>query len=146
MTPARRIITALLLLAACRTPSPPAPTPAEGSGRTLMEARRRQGIDLFAVGHEPEWSLEIDEEGDLRLLPLDGDSLRTPLASFRKTRSSRTTRYELRQGGAILRISLSEQACRDNMSGQEFPLTTTIEWMGPDGALQTLRGCATRTR
>jgi len=143
---ATRIIPALLLLAACRTPSPPAPTPAEEGGRSLFEARRRQGIDLFAVGHEPEWSLEIDEEGDLRLLPLEGDSLQTPLASFRKTRSRRTTRYELRQGDTRLRISLSKQPCRDNMSGQAFPLTATVEWVGPAGVVRTLQGCATRIR
>jgi uncharacterized membrane protein len=145
MTLPSRIL-ALLLLAACRTPAPPAPTPPEGPGAALLEAKRRQGVDVFAVGHEPEWSLDIDEQGDLRFRPLEGDSLRKALSSFRKSRKSRMTLYELRQDGIRLRLTLSKQPCTDNMSGRNFPLTAVVEWHGPDTAVRTLNGCAIRIR
>jgi uncharacterized membrane protein len=141
-----QILTALLLFAACRTPAPSAPTPAEGADPAFLEAKRRQGIDVFAVGHEPEWSLDIDEQGDLRFQPLEGDSLRAPLASFRQTRSIRSTHYEFRGDGIRLRLTLSKQPCRDNMSGRDFPLTAGVEWTGPEGTIRTLRGCAITIR
>lgn len=141
-----RILTPLLLFAACRTPAPAGSTSAEGSGTAFLEAKRRQGIDVFAVGHEPEWSLDIDEQGDLRFLAQEGDSLRAPMASFRKTRSGRNTRYALRQDGIYLRLTLSRQPCRDNMSGRDFPLTAEVEWSGPEGPVRTLHGCALRIR
>jgi uncharacterized membrane protein len=145
MTLPTRIL-AFLLLAACRTPAPPAPTPAEGPGAALLETKRRQGVDVFAVGHEPEWSLEIDEQGDLLFRPLEGDSLRAALASFHKTRSRRMTRYELRQDDTRLRLTLSTQPCRDNMSGHNFPMTAVVEWYGPESPVRTLTGCAIRIR
>ncbi|NDC76815.1 MAG: hypothetical protein EBZ67_02905 [Chitinophagia bacterium] len=139
-------ILAMLLLAACRTPAPQAPTAAEGHATAFLEAKRRTGVDVFAVGHEPEWYLDIDEQGELRLLPLEGDSLRTSWASFRKTRSGRMTRYELRQDGIHLRLTLSKQPCTDNMSGRSFPLTAVVEWYGPESPVRTLTGCAIRIR
>lgn len=146
MNPGFPILPALLLSAACRTTAPSAPTPAEGSGTAFFEAKRRQGIDVFAVGHEPEWMLDIDEQGDLRFLPLEGDSLRAPFPSFHKTRSGRNTRYALRRDGMRLSLTLLKQPCRDNMSGRDFPLTAVVEWSGPEGPVRTLRGCALRIR
>jgi uncharacterized membrane protein len=103
-------------------------------------------VDVFAVGHEPEWSLEIDEQGDLRFRPLEGDSLRAALASFHKTRSRRMSRYEIRKEDIRLRLTLSKQPCTDNMSGRNFPLTAVVEWYGPESTIRTLRGCAIRIR
>lgn len=144
MTLPSRLLT-LLLLAACRTPAPPAPMPVEG-GADFLEAKRRQGIELFAVGHEPEWSLDINGQDELRFLPLEGDTLRAALASFRKTRSRRMSRYELRQEGIRLRLTLSKQPCRDVMSGRDFPLTAELQWSVRDTAVRTLHGCAIRIR
>lgn len=145
MTLSCRIL-ALLLLAACRTPAPQAPATAEGAGTAFLEAKRRQGVTLFAVGHEPEWSLEIDRQGALRFRPLEGDSLVASLSTFHKTRTIRMTRYALRQDGIHLQLTLSKQLCTDNMSGRTFPLTAVVEWYGPDTAVHTLHGCAIRIR
>ncbi|MBM3441821.1 MAG: hypothetical protein FJX89_03870 [Bacteroidetes bacterium] len=134
----------ICLLAACRVPLPPPPTTAEGDRRAFWERKQSQGIEVFAVGHEPEWSVEIDEQGDLRFHPLEGDSLRVPYSAFLAGGRAGKRTLSYHQGSSVFRITLSRKTCTDVFSGEFYAWTMTITRQYPDGATRTLAGCACR--
>ncbi len=120
---------------ACRkSPTPPAPAttaapePAPSTpGATWdpWEDARSRGIDLRALGNEPGWFLEIDNEKWMRLLYAYGERQATTPVPAPVVANGVTT-YSAEGSGHMLRAEFREQTCSDGMSDQSYPLTVTV--------------------
>lgn len=140
----RKYLLLLCLSAACRVPLPPPPTDAEGDRKAFWEKKQRQGIEVFAVGHEPEWSLEIDEQLDLCFRPIEGDTLRAPYSAVVAADRAGKRTLSYTTGPSEFRLTLTRRRCADVLSGEAYPWTAVVAWQRPDGSVRIFSGCARR--
>ena len=129
---------------ACRKAPPPAESrpepPIETSTTTARswdpwEEAKSRGIEFRAVGNEPGWFLEIDQEKWMRLLYAYGERMATtPVPT--PTVAGGVTRYQASGGGHTLDVTISSGPCSDGMSDQTYPLTVGVAIDGTD-----LHGC-----
>ncbi|HEY4649916.1 MAG TPA: copper resistance protein NlpE N-terminal domain-containing protein [Pontibacter sp.] len=96
----------------------------------LWNEKRRLGVDFVATGNEPGWALEIDLEKGLffRTLPTETISLDTPISAPEK--KGKTTTYRGTATGGELVVELTEQDCKDSMSGKASPYTVRVTAKG----------------
>ncbi len=99
-----------------------------------QEARDR-GIEFRAVGQEPGWYLEIDNEKSMRLV-YDYAERQATMPVPAPVSSGATTTYDATTEAHRLRVIIEERSCNDGMSGEAFPRTVTVEIDG-----RSLRGC-----
>ena len=98
------------------------------------EARER-GIDFRALGQEPGWYLEIDNEKSMRLLYDYAErQATTPVPA--PVSAGGVTTYEAVTELHRLRVDIEVRPCSDAMSGEAFPSTVTVVIDG-----RTLHGC-----
>lgn len=87
-----------------------------------------------ALGNEPGWRLDIDNENRLRLLAQYGDiTLNTP-AITPISDGRDTWVYDSEEHG--LQVRVQAENCADSMADQQFPATVTVIWNN-----QRLNGC-----
>lgn len=144
------VILIVVAAAACRkaptqpaanTATAPEPAPSTpGATWDPWDEARSRGIDLRALGTEPGWFLEIDNEKWMRLLYAYGErQVTTPVPT--PVVVDGTTTYEAEGGGHMLRARFTEETCSDGMSDQSYPLTVAVTIDGLD-----LHGCGRRLR
>ena len=131
-----------LLLGACRQApaDPPAPAAAPPDA-TSPKARdpwltaAGRGIDFRAVGQEPGWYLEIDNERSMHLVYDYAERTATTPVPAPVVRGDEMS-YTAVTDAHRLAVLIEPRPCSDTMSGQRFPRTVTVTIDG-----QTLRGC-----
>ncbi|MGE4221347.1 MAG: MliC family protein [Alphaproteobacteria bacterium] len=101
------------------------------------EDARLRGIDFRALGHKPDWVLEIDR-GESVYLTLEGASapiiLPAPTAIFDP--ESEQTLYRARNKSHSLLVILYGDTCERPLDGERFLNTVTVRLDGRE-----LRGC-----
>ena len=138
----------LCAIAACRTAPPPSAAPAveapvEGdpprSWDPWQEATQR-GIDFRAVGNEPGWYLEIDNEKRMRLLYDYGEKhADTPVPPPIVVNGQ--TVYDAKTDAHTLHVTIETRTCSDGMSDEVYPLAVEVVIDGT-----ALKGCGRRLR
>ncbi len=104
------------------------------------------GYDFRAVGQEPGWLLEIDNERGMRVLTDYGETeIHVGETPDRIAESSSSWSYTVRGEPAEVRVVIADTACQDVMSGEEFPNSVTLTVDGRDltGCGQSLAGIST---
>ena len=115
-------------------PGPAAEAP-EQRGSDPWEDARRRGIEFRAVGQEPGWLLEIDEQDEVRFVYDNGERDMTVDARPPIVLDDMIT-YELRDEERSLTILIRPRPCTDVMSGAAYPMTVTVTF-----AEMQYRGC-----
>jgi putative lipoprotein len=88
--------------------------------RVPWEDARRRGVDFRATGNEPGWHLEI--KSGKQVLFVYAYGMQRALVSNPTEEIADSTRvYTGVSGGRELQVEILEQACVDNMSGDQFP-------------------------
>lgn len=88
--------------------------------RVPWEDARRRGVDFRATGNEPGWHLEIKSGKQMLFVYAYGmQRALVPNPTGEKADSTRV--YKGVSGGRELQVEILEQACVDNMSGDQFP-------------------------
>jgi uncharacterized membrane protein len=100
----------------------------------FVEASRR-GIDFRAVGQEPGWYLEIDNERSMHLVYDYAERTATTAVPAPVVRDEEVA-YTAVTDAHRLAVVIEPRPCSDSMSGQRFPRTVTVTIDG-----RTLRGC-----
>jgi uncharacterized membrane protein len=126
----------LLLLAAAaiagcgQAPAPPASEPEPQAGTPAArqdpwdEARSR-GIELRAVGNEPGWYLEVDEQAMMKLVYAYGErqaNMPSPTARV----ADGVTTYDGVSDGHVMRVVIRTETCSDGMSDLSYPLAVSV--------------------
>jgi len=110
--------------------------------KAIRVTAKLRGIDFRAVGNEPGWSLEIDNDGSILFINNYGEDqyvFATPEPVI--DQQSGTTIYLVQDAGHTVTIILRDQQCHDDMSGEPFDTTVTLIFDG-----RRLRGCGKALR
>ena len=101
-----------------------------------LETSKLAGFDLWAIGNEPGWTLEIGAPGIVWTTDYGSTTHRAELPRPTIEGAERRTTYATEIAGEALTIVLEGRDCQDDMSGEAFPTRVTIEFEG-----RILRGC-----
>lgn len=106
------------------------------AGPGLAEAAAARGVTFLGRGNEPGWRLEIGP-GDFLRVVYDYGMARADFPSLVPSRlPNGETVYEGASGLHKVRVTLQPVACRDDMSGEAYPVTVLLRFDG-----QERRGC-----
>jgi uncharacterized membrane protein len=98
-----------------------------------------RGVRVRALGHGPDWSVEIVPDHWLHLrVPEAGESV-LAFDPVRAVGIDGTRRYTARSGTLELRVRILEASCTDGVSGETMPLRVSVT-LGD----RTLDGCGRR--
>jgi heat shock protein HslJ len=101
-----------------------------------------KGIDLIASGNEPFWSLEIDFDKYMHFKTPDGIDITTPSVTPVKAMDADVIRCTAETGTGALIIQLFKKECINDMSGEKFPFTVTVERrMNTEKEFTVYKGC-----
>lgn len=85
------------------------------------------GVDFFARGNEPNWTLEIDFEKSMSFATFEDIKLITPAVEGIKAQDSDVTLYRAKTDSGELVITVIKDNCQDNMSGENFSYKVRVE-------------------
>jgi uncharacterized membrane protein len=107
-------------------PAAPPPADTADTADPWHEARAR-GVDFRAIGQEPGWFLEIDDDAAI-LFAYDYGTERTSMPAPEPYRDESTGRitYRATSGPDELVIIIEAEPCFDTMSGEAFDRTVTV--------------------
>jgi heat shock protein HslJ len=102
----------------------------------------QKGIDFYARGNEPSWSLDMDFEKGFYFKTLDGIEINTPPLEGKKAMDSNVLRFYFETETGALIIAISEEECNDTMSDEVFPNKVKIEAKSStENEYKILEGC-----
>jgi heat shock protein HslJ len=94
----------------------------------LMREKLDQGIDFYAFGNEPSWSIDIDFEKGMRFTSLtDLPEMNMPPGREDKAQDADVTRYFAQTGAGTLIVTVLRGECTDAMSGEQFPFKARVD-------------------
>ena len=109
---------------------------------TYYQEKFLSGLDFFARGNEPNWTLEIDFEKSMSFIMFEGFKIITPAVEGVKAQDSDVTLYTAKTDSGELVITVIKDKCQDNMSGENFPYKVRVEAKSSaDSSYNTFEGC-----
>ena len=100
------------------------------------------GVEFFARGNEPNWTLEIDFEKAISFATMDDIKIITPAVDGIKAQDSDVTLYSAKTDSGELVITVIKDNCQDNMSGEKFSYKVRVEAKNSgDVNFKTFEGC-----
>lgn len=108
----------------------------------ILLKKWKDGIDFYAFGNEPSWSLDMDFDQVIRFKNLDGIDFNAPMVEPSKAMDTNVTRYRsVTESGEII-VQINRVACMDNMSGEAFNYRVTVDYKSSvDTDYQSFKGC-----
>ncbi len=110
----------------------------------LMRKLHERGIDFYARGNEPFWSLDLDFEEIFTFTTMAGMKLNTPPVegNFAMDAVPPRVRYFAEVESGTLIFTIIGKECMDNMSGEMFTHTVEVEAKyGAEEEFSTFKGC-----
>jgi heat shock protein HslJ/uncharacterized membrane protein len=93
-----------------------------------MQEKMKQGIDFYALGSQPSWSLDINFDKFMRFKSLTAlAELNTPPGREEKTQDADVTSYRARTEDGMLIVTILKGPCEDTTSGETFPLKVRVD-------------------
>jgi uncharacterized membrane protein len=109
----------------------------------LLQKKKDSGVDFFALGQEPSWSLNIYRDSLIQFSSFEGLAMNTP--GVEPVTRGDTTTYSATTESGNMTITLVKGACTDIMSGQKFTHHVAVEVKrGKDKTSKTFNGCGTQ--
>ncbi len=110
----------------------------------ILQKKHQEGIDFYAFGNEPFWSLDMDFEKGFRFKNLDGLDFSAPAVEPVKAMDADVSRYRaVTESGEII-IQLNHKECTDSMSGEKFDYNVTVDFKtSKETDYKTYKGCGT---
>lgn len=108
----------------------------------FLQQKSQLGIDFYAVGNEPNWSLNMDFEKEFKFKNLEGLEIITPAEKGIKAMDTNVTRYRSLNETYELIIQVIQQDCSDTMSDNIYYYKVTIDYKKVEDKDYTrLSGC-----
>ena len=108
----------------------------EVRAKSLVEDARARGVLYRGRGNEPGWTLEVGPDDRLQFVTMFGEQ-KFEFAGATVKNVDGTTVYAAQAGDDAIKVSVKQEACQDDMSGEPFDHSMVVEHGG-----RTLRGCA----
>ena len=109
---------------------------AENRRRSLIEDAKLRGMDFWATGNEPGWTLEIGSDSLVFVTGYGAERHVFPGPEPRVDNEAGIAEWQAEADGHALKVFLTGRECRDDMSGEAFETTVEVVFDG-----RTLRGC-----
>ena len=107
----------------------------------FFKKKYNKGIDFYAVGNEPFWSLNMDFEKGFQFSTPEMEYSFPPVEPD-LAQDAPIKRYRIKTESIEILIKLRKEKCTDTMSGQEFSHTVLISFKGGDDTSFTdFAGC-----
>ena len=100
----------------------------ESYNTKFIQKKADQGIDFYALGNEPFWSLDMDFEKEFQFKNMDGLSIVVPAIEGVKAMDADITRYRSVNDTHELIIQMQRLDCSDTMSDNKFNYMVTIDY------------------
>lgn len=113
----------------------------ENRPASVVESARREGVEVWATGNEPGWNLEIFPDRIVFVTGYGAEKVETPPVEAEIDAEAARTVYRAETDLHTLTVVLRDADCVDSMSGEELPLTVSVELDGT-----TYLGCGRRLR
>ena len=108
---------------------------------SFYSKKRKNGIEFYAVGNEPFWSLDMNFEKGFHFKTPDYE-YNCPPVKADMAQDAPVERYRAVTESGELIISLQKEDCTDNMSGQAFSHKVSISIKrGTDSTYSDFSGC-----
>lgn len=115
------------------------------SGRDTSEFNLKkysEGIDFYGRGNEPFWAVDIAINHHINFNTMNGISINTDYAKGEKAMDANVTRFVTHTDSGLFTVTISENECFDNMSGEKFSYKVIVEINNPDDAdYKKFEGC-----
>lgn len=114
----------------------------KGEKQQMIYKKWEDGVDFYAFGNEPFWSLDMDLDKEIRLKNLDGLDFIAPAVEPISAMDANVKRYRsITETGEII-VQLMQGECTDNMSGEKFYYGVSVDYK-PNTATEytTYKGC-----
>lgn len=111
----------------------------ESRHASLLADARERGVRFRGRGNEPGWTVEVGPGARLEFVTNYGQDRHTfdaATESGSETAGARVVRAE--RGDERIKVSVTTEACADDMSGERFEQLVIVEFGG-----KTFRGCGT---
>lgn len=119
---------------------------AEGPDSNFIHRKLEKGIDFYATGTEPFWSLDLDFENLFAFSNMDGFKLNTPATEKMKSRNPTATRYSIKVESGEMVIVIVKKECINAMSGLKSPYEVTVRVKSSvDADFKDYKGCGRYT-
>jgi len=113
----------------------------EGATLDFLFRKLDKGIEFYAIGHEPSWSLDMDMEEGYFFKTMEMEFNCPPVEGI-ITEDKNETIYRAETESGKINIRVFNKACTDNMSGEKFPHLVKVELKrGMESAFKTYEGC-----
>lgn len=100
------------------------------------------GVDFYATGNEPFWSVDLAINQYLRFNVLDGITVNLDSVKGEKAMDANVTRFAQKTDYGFFTMTISQQECFDNMSGEKFDYKVIVELNNPgDPYYKKYEGC-----
>ena len=118
----------------------------EGNLHKLKIKRAGEGVDFFAIGNKPSWSLTMDFGKQFKFQSLSGITLNTPPIDSKDMLHTDIATYSVTTESGSLEIEIRKINCQDGMSGQLFDYKVNVKAKnGTDADYTNYSGCGTYT-
>ncbi len=102
----------------------------------------KEGIDFYATGNEPFWTLDIAINQFIHFNILNGLSVNTGSVKGEKAMDANVIRYATQTDIGFFSVTISQRDCSDNMSGEKFSYKVFVEINNPgDTNYKRFEGC-----
>ena len=98
----------------------------EGPDSNFIRKKLDKGIDFFAAGNEPFWSLDMDFEKQFTFTAIDGFTLITPSTQELKSKKKNLKLYRSQSDAGEILITLLKKECINSMSGAKSTYQVSI--------------------
>jgi len=115
----------------------------EEQGYSIWFKQYQKGVDFYAMGSEPDWTLSMDFEKIYRFHTLaEMGEMNIPPVEPARVQDAPILRYRAEVEAGEMIIRLSEEPCTNPMSGEVFPYLVTVDIKrGTDADFTTFKGC-----
>jgi len=90
----------------------------------IVQRKKKGGVDFYALGQEPGWSLDLDFEKNFSFSSYEGTQLTAPAMAADIQGNLSKYRTYTDEGEMIIQVRTEE--CFDSMSGQKYTHSVTV--------------------
>ena len=108
----------------------------------ILQDKAQKGIDFYAFGNEPFWSLDIDFEKDITFKQPQGEAFTAKTGKAEKAMDAPVERYRSVTDKGEIIVEIHKKPCSDNMAGDKYDYSVTIELkLTGDTGYRSFHGC-----
>lgn len=94
------------------------------TSKPVSSSENTSSVDFIATGNEPGWTLYVDFDEMLRFSAMTGDSIEVPVPEPEII--GKEEKYTAETQAGSIQISITEEPCKDDMSGEDFSHTVLV--------------------